>query len=381
MKWNKAGFVLVILTGCLYYSSASQADECEISTYREFDYESAIESMMTPCFELDKKNTTALAQEVNDTLNAAGGDDRSRALLALNVIQEHLRVTYIDRVTSQSKNAEALHEAIRILKQGIAENPEEPAKGLKDDWKLAKIARLPFALEQLNFEEPLLNAQECNISTGNCDNEFNLVADIVSSIFLVNAAIDEYTTNFRAEALHVRKRRRTSWDSYYDDLTFQYPWELWSNSLLLEATDNRALVDGNMIGFRELPESKLVLLHPEINLAYVDNAADEYEVTLTVEMLGYEAFDFDGSGKVKNPWGISLLAAYLDRTDRNESGWTGGLLFKYNGYSLGVTDNHGDTGIILNFNLSQRLFEVKQESRLYYDEYKGNIETVRKSLE
>jgi len=379
MKWNKAGFAFVILVSCLFFSSASQANECELTSYREFDnvYVTAIESMMTPCFELEN-NTTALGLEVKDILDASAGDDRSHALLALSAIQEHLRVTYIDRVTSQSENAVALHEAIRILMQGIQQNPEKPVKGLKDDWKFAKLARLPDALEQMNFA-PFI--EECSISTGSCDNEFNLVADIVSSITLANAAIDRYTENYQAEALHVRKLRRTSWDSYYDDLTYQYPWELWTNSLLLEATDNRALVDGNKIGFRALPESKLVLLHPEVNLVYVDNADDEYEVTVTVEMLGYEAFDFDSSGKIKNPWGVSLLAAYLDRTDRNDSGWTGGLLFKYNGYSVGVTDNHGDAGIVFNFNLSQRLFEVKQESRRYYDEYKGNIETFKQSLE
>ena len=379
MKWNKAGFAFVILVSCLFFSSASQANECELTSYREFDnvYVTAIESMMTPCFELEN-NTTALGLEVKDILDASAGDDRSHALLALSAIQEHLKVTYIDRVTSQSENAVALHEAIRILMQGIQQNPEKPVKGLKDDWKFAKLARLPDALEQMNFA-PFI--EECSISTGSCDNEFNLVADIVSSITLANAAIDRYTENYQAEALHVRKLRRTSWDSYYDDLTYQYPWELWTNSLLLEATDNRALVDGNKIGFRALPESKLVLLHPEVNLVYVDNADDEYEVTVTVEMLGYEAFDFDSSGKIKNPWGVSLLAAYLDRTDRNDSGWTGGLLFKYNGYSVGVTDNHGDAGIVFNFNLSQRLFEVKQESRRYYDEYKGNIETFKQSLE
>lgn len=379
MKWNKAGFVFVILISSLHLSSASQASECEVTTYKEFDYVTAIESMMTPCFELDT-NSTALGVEVKDILNASADDERSRALLALTAIQEHLSETYADRVTSQSKNAVALYEAIQGLMQGIVQNPDEPREGLKDEWKLESLDRLPDALENMSFEGPPFSP-ECDISTGNCNGEFDLAADIVGSIFLANAAIDKYTDDYRAETLHDRKRRRTSWDSYYDDLTFQYPWELWTNSLLLEATDNRTQVSGNKMGFRELPESKLVLLHPEANLVYVEDADDEYEVTLTVEMLGYEAFDFDSSGKIKNPWGVSLLAAYLDRTDRDDSGWTGGLLFKYDGYSLGVTDNHGDAGIVFNINLSQRLFEVKQESRRYYDEYKGNIEAFKQSLE
>ena len=75
MKWNKAGFVLVILIGSLHLSSPSQANECEVTTYKDFDYLTAIEGMMTPFFELDT-NTTALGIEVKDILNASAGDDR-----------------------------------------------------------------------------------------------------------------------------------------------------------------------------------------------------------------------------------------------------------------------------------------------------------------
>ncbi len=379
MKWNKAGFVFFILATVVLLSPVVQANVCEVETYANFNYETAIKKMQTLCFELDN-NSTALGVKLKDILKTDSSDDPGPAVLALSAIQAHLTETYIGRETSQSNNAKALHEAIRKLIQDIKQNPEGPVADFKIDWKLGRLDRLPEALKQMNFKGAPFS-DECDISTGNCNKEFKLAADIVGAIFLANAAIDKYTEDYQAKALQSRKRRRASWDSYYDDLTFQYPWELWTNSLLLDATDNRSVVDDNKIGFRTLPKNKLVLLHPEVNLVYVDDADDEYEVTVTVEMLGYEAFDFDSSGKIKNPWGVSLLAAYLDRTDRDDSGWTGGLLFKYNGYSLGVTDNHGDAGIVFNINLSQRLFEVKQESRRYYDEYKGNIEAFRQSLE
>ena len=50
-------------------------------------------------------------------------------------------------------------------------------------------------------------------------------------------------------------------------------------------------------------------------------------------------------------------------------------------YSLGVTDNHGDLGIVLNINLSQRIFEVKQESRRYIDELGMHLDAIRTSYE
>ena len=124
-----------------------------------------------------------------------------------------------------------------------------------------------------------------------------------------------------------------------------------------------------------------MLFHPEANLVYADGADDEYDVSLTVEIVGYERFGFDSRGKVENPWGISLLAAYLPHPERGESGWTGGLLFKYDGYSLGVTDNHGEAGLVFNINLSQRIFDVKQDARQYYDDYEARLETIRQRFE
>ena len=98
-------------------------------------------------------------------------------------------------------------------------------------------------------------------------------------------------------------------------------------------------------------------------------------------MLGYEGFDYNSTGKIKDSWGVSLLAAYLHRPDRAESSWTAGLLFKYDGYSLGVTDNRGEIGLVFNINLSQRIFNVKEESRRYYDAYNSKLEAIRLNFE
>ena len=150
---------------------------------------------------------------------------------------------------------------------------------------------------------------------------------------------------------------------------------------MLEWSDDRDVVDGNRLGFRSLPRSKIVLLHPEVNLVYSRDSETEYDTAVSVELVGFEKFDFGKTGKVDDAWGVSLMAAYVDRPDGSESGWTGGLMFKLDGYSLGVTDNHGETSVILNINLSQRLLDVKQEARRYYDEYEEKVNTFRQQLD
>lgn len=381
MRWKNTVFVLFALLGGFQFSLPAQANECLLATWSEFDYRTAFESTVSsPCYHVENNNST-LGGKVNILLAASEPDARSRALLAMDTVQVFLVNTFDGRDIPQSENAAALHTAIQSLKQSLMANPNTPEPGIKAKWKLGQISMLPEALEHLNFDTTL-RAPECDIvGSGNCDTEFELATDVVKSIFLINAALDKYTEDYRAEVYADRKIRRTKWDSYYDDLTFQYPWELWANNLILEATDHRAKIDGNKVGFRILPRSKLVALHPEVNLVYADGAEDEYDVTVTVEMLGYEGFDFNRSGKIKNSWGVSLLAAYLPRADRVGSSWTAGLLFKYAGYSLGVTDNHGETGIVFNVNLSQRIFDVKENSRRYYDEYKGQLDAIRQSFE
>lgn len=381
MSQGKPVYTVLLLLGSILFVNPLQA-ACDQTGFSDASYQEMLEEFAAgSCLHFDNNNT-ALGRRVKQQLNNNEQDDRVRAIAALSSIQEYLEDSLISTGGAQSVNAAALESAIEELKQGIAENPETPQKGLKARWKFKRFDRMPEALEHIELTQAL-TAEKCSrVSDQRCVDEYEMAADLVRVMFLANAAVDIYTQNYRAETLVDRVVRRTKWDSYYDDLTFQYPWELLANNFLLEKYDNnRGSVDGNKIGFRHLPKSKLVLLHPEANLVYADNAQDEYEVTLTFEAIGYEAFDFDANGKVKNPWGVSLLAAYMDQADKAESGWTAGLLFKYNGYSLGFTDNHGDTGIVFNVNLSQRIFNVKKQSRRYYDEYQGKVQRLGILLE
>ena len=379
--WKK---IIVALLGlaCLPGSFSVRADECLLEAWAEFDYRDAFENQAkSTCFDVEN-NQSSIGVEVRRLLRTSELEPRVAALEAMDRVQDFLELSFASSDTPQVENADRLHQAIQSLKQSVIANPLVPETGIKDRWKFSDVNDLPDAISDLDFKDTL-KPPECGlVSSGNCDQEYRRAIDIVQSIILVNAALDKFTSDYRASLYADRRLRRIKWDSYYDDLTFQYPWELLVNNLVLDASDDRVEIDGNKVGFRPLPRSKLVVLHPEVSLAYVEDADTEYDVALTVELLGYEGFDFnDRSGKVEDSWGISLLGAYLPRTDRNESDWTAGLMLKYEGYSLGVTDNHGDLGIVLNINLSQRIFEVKQESRRYFDELGMRLDAIRTSHE
>lgn len=381
-SWKKIIIALLGLS-CLFGSYSARANECLLESWDGFDYRTVFENQVTStCLHLEN-NQSSIGTEVRRLLQSPEQDARVAALEAMDRVQDFLELSFDRSDTPQAENATRLHQAIQLLKQSVMANPLEPEAGIKDRWKLGSIDEdLPDDLAGLDFKATLTAPECADVKSGNCDEEFHRAIDIVQSIILVNAALDKYTEDYRASVYADRKLRRIMWDSYYDDLTFQFPWEMLVNNLVLDATDDRVEIDGNKMGFRPLPRSKLVLLHPEVSLVYAEDAGEEYDVALTVELLGYEGFDFnDKSGKVEDSWGISLLGAYLPRTDRDESDWTAGLLLKYEGYSLGVTDNHGDLGVIFNINLSQRIFEVKQEHRRYFDELGTRLDTIRTSLE
>jgi hypothetical protein len=356
----------------------AQAQECDLAGFAGFSYRAVLNLHLgQDCFRFELDNT-GVGKHVRDILRRADAlDPNGKSLEAFDVIAKYLDDELVIPASPLAANARELNKALAELKLSVVTNPRAPEPRIKERWQFSNLDSTAGAYDAVKLTEILTDDRCGDVASGLCDSEFQASIDLSRALVLINNALDMYTTDYRADVLADRRLRRTSWDSYYDDLTFQYPWELYANSLLLEWTDNREMDEGNKQGFRALPRIKLVLLHPEVNLVYADEADNEYDAGLSFELLGVEGFGFDKKGKVENDWGISLLAAYLERPDRAESSWTGGLMFKYEGYSLGITDNHGETGIVLNINLSQRLFDVKAESRHYYDEYEEKYEKLQ----
>jgi len=358
------------------------AAECDAGVSADASYFAMLDALMRrPCFG-DQANASRLGKRVNEILaaedNSSATDRTDRALAEIGA---YLTENYDRQNGIQVEITDLVSKALLSLQESVRARPEDPETALKANWQFRQLGRPPRALRGLDLARLLPEDRCAPVSAGACEAELAFAVQLLQAVQLINLSIDTYTEKFRGDVLADRTLRRSKWDSYYDDLTFQYPWELWANSLLLQWTDDRKSMDGNLLGFRKLPGSKLVLLHPEVNLLYAQDAESEYDTALTFEVLGFENFDFGSKGKVDSSYGMSLLAAYVDGPDGRDAGWTGGLMFKLNGYSLGITDNHGEQAIIFNINLSQRLFDVKQEARRYYDEYEEKVKAFEQQLE
>ena len=363
-------------------ASPAMAEDCVAGVAEDKSYFAVLDTLLRrPCYRQESRDTE-LGMRVSQILSASDAASAAeKAERALSEIAVYLTENYDRDDPLQTEATNRLTAALLKLRESVQTWTEEPPPDIKRNWQFSQLGRPPRSLRGIDFRQ-LLPEDRCKpFSERACETELAFAVQLVQAIHLANDALDTYTENYRRAVLADRKLRRTKWDSYYDDLTFQYPWELWTNSLLLEWTDDRRVEDGNRLGFRSLPGSKVVLLHPEVNLLYSQNAETEYDTAVSFELIGFENFDFDRRGKVDDAYGVSLMAAYVERPDGSDSGWTGGLMFKLNGYSLGVTDNHGETSLILNINLSQRLFDVKQDARRYYDEYEAKVDAFKQQLD
>ena len=355
------------------------AEDCDKSKFES--YAQMLEGLgNSPCLD-PENNDTALGVSVRAALSGTL-QDRNAALEALQEIKSHVIQAHVNTISTEENNARLLISAIGRLVTSLAEREKIPERDLARDWKLNDVNVMPIEFGGIDVFATL-ESDDCElVESGKCDTQYNAAEDIVRSMKLVNSAIDTYTKKYQLETTIDREIRHEKWDSYYEDLTFQYPWELLANSWWIAYLDDRVEVDGNKVGFMPMPESKISVLHPDVNPVYHEDSTDEYDIAFTVETLGFERFKFHNStGKIKSSWGVSHMAAYLPQTDRAKSKWNNGWLFKYNEYSLGIIDDDGERALVFNINLSQRLFEVKTESRKYRDDLKFKLKTVEDSIE
>lgn len=170
---------------------------------------------------------------------------------------------------------------------------------------------------------------------------------------------------FRTEAT----RRTAAWNSYLYDTQFQYWWELAFNRYLEEQCPKglnarvapliskkceQRSVDSlqNEIGFREPPDYKASLLHPDLGVMYLDDEpkGDRFKPAVVVQALGYEWWDWK-DGKIENRRGVSLVVSAADNARTKQLGY--GLQLRWNGYAFAVTDHDGKLAVTLNLDLAK----------------------------
>lgn len=183
-------------------------------------------------------------------------------------------------------------------------------------------------------------------------------------------------------------KRLARWERYLDAQSFQYPWELTANYCLhthavegwlkhagcfvpgLNGVIARNAMEAQPpTGWRDVPTSRLILLHPEIGISYANNASDgeQVEPSLVFEWVGVMGWSWNNDWAAADddvfdcplnlcPVGIALTSVYADRADVDDLGH--GVTLHFRNFALSATRHDEAVGgttwmLTLSANLSE----------------------------
>lgn len=220
-----------------------------------------------------------------------------------------------------------------------------------DSWAVDPDSGLVSAS---GVELRLLLRNACSeFASPECRRAVGVSARIIRSSRAMIQVIAAYKLPIIAQDAEFLSTRDREWNSYFNTISVQYPWELAFNSWrYAKATtrQERAL-------FPQAPSSKWIILHPAPAFEYIDTPLDgnRLEASIVVEVAGYEWWEWE-KGKAKNRWGVSGAFSYADVKETNDIGYGIVLHTPVKNTSLGVVMRDGDdgwkAGVIVNVDLA-----------------------------
>jgi hypothetical protein len=200
----------------------------------------------------------------------------------------------------------------------------------------------------------------------NCAQEADVVCREAAStgkVVFRAAALVKQALRFSLEetyqqALDAARVRDAKWTGYFDEARLQYPWELLLNGWRHRRENRKAG------GFADVPNDQWILLHPGVGLEYVRNApqGSRFEPALVVEIVGYNRWSWTTGGGMGRAYGVSLIQTYSDRAGLGSA--RPGIMFHINNrFSLALTREGGETGVMLSLDLSKLVSKVEEDAR------------------
>lgn len=275
-------------------------------------------------------------------------EDRSRALIARIGGYSELRYSETEEIVYK-----ALADRIRqvAVKLGTGESP-----ALLEDWQVdgGQIPAVNFPIHE-SVEDA------CQRLDAACEAAIDLALDVrrIARLTQISMLTERRIPD---EQLLANALRAKKWKEYWSNARSQYPWELLLNGRRMP--DTREEIDGVKQGFRDVPTDQMILLHPDVALEYVEDAAEgsRFEEAVVVDLIGYNRWWWNSDGSMGFAVGASLIAAVSDRAGSDDFGW-GAMVHVNNRWSLGITDHDGDLGILVSADLADLWTKVSEKKK------------------
>lgn len=219
----------------------------------------------------------------------------------------------------------------------------------EDSWPKDSGARLLIlGEEKLNVFE--LIASVCQEQSESCRDQFRLGQAYFELTRLQKRVLNIVSKPDRTALLLKLRQVNARWDRFFDQgrsLGVLFPWELYANSLLYDATRDPEAFEGP-------PSHQIILLHPSIGAHFEPDAEDQIAQTIVLELLGYYRWSWGGDDQAEMRWplGGSLIMSFDGRDDPNY----GVMAHLPKNWSIGATiDDDNDVAVLLSIDLAKAI--------------------------
>jgi hypothetical protein len=248
---------------------------------------------------------------------------------------------------------------IRELQQALDAGPVDPKSVLvsHSSWSF-EPAHPTISISQIDLSALLEHECAQDVLSSQCLAAVDFAAKAMRTAEAVHQIIDVYAEPIIEANTQFLTTRDKEWDSYMNQVSVQYPWELGVNGYIFQQVTPKEARSR----FPRAPTSKLVVVHPSPGFERVEapTGGHSTQAAVLIELVGYEKWAWK-EGTASNRWGASLVTSFVDARGSQSVGY--GVLLKtpFKNASVGVIYRNGDRGRQINLTINVDLAKLIEE--------------------
>lgn len=251
-------------------------------------------------------------------------------------------------------------DRIRELEAALMTDTSEPPAEILgfDNWAVRNNGQI--AISNINLNAFL--TQECatDVTDDQCRDAIALSGSFMRTSIAMNQVIAAFNLPTIAAHQEFLSMRDREWDAYFNDISVQFPWELYFNSRRFSRQN-----EGELGGFPRAPNDRWIVLHPSVGFEHIDTPIDSSSTSAAVfvEVVGYERWSWR-NGSAWNRWGLSGVVSFANIPGMDEVGYGALLHTPLKNISFGAVWRDGDdgseVGIVANFNIAALIQQYEE---------------------
>jgi len=222
----------------------------------------------------------------------------------------------------------------------------------KDQWTVVGMHG-DIRISDISLHRYLVNECKGGVRSAGCRAAVEIAAKVLRSTEATLQAISAHAKPIIQANDAFLTLRDTEWNSYFNDVSVQYPWELALNSWRFQ----KSVQIEQRMRFPRAPEQKLIALHPSPAFEYAKVSHERSsQAAVVVEVLGFERWRWR-EGAAISRIGASIAVSFSDVPGADTMGY--GLMFRtpMRNMSVGAvwrdTDEGDSINLIFNFDIAR----------------------------